>query len=150
MPLPQYLLSLATAAGVIALILELLRRRQLREKYAVLWLLVGFGIFSFTAFPPLLGWVAGAARVEIPINLLFFVAIILLLAVTMHLSWESSRLEERTRLLAEEVALLRSAMESLEAESGPSAESRSSGQQEQSRAGAYVPAPRIGAPYGQD
>ena len=41
MPTAQYVLSIITAAGVLAMMAEMLRRRQLREKYAVLWLAVG-------------------------------------------------------------------------------------------------------------
>ncbi len=112
-PTSQYILSLVTATAVVLVVAELLRRRQLHEKYAVLWLLVGLAVGSISVFPQLLSFAAGTADVAVPVNLLFFAAIILLLGVTMHLSWESSRAEDRTRQLAEEVALLRLKLESL-------------------------------------
>ena len=99
----------AIVVGTIALIciVELLRRRQLKEKYAVLWLTVGAGMFVLGAFPGLLNTVADHVGVKDPPNLLLFAAALLLLSVCVHLSWEASRLEEKTRTLAEEVALLR-------------------------------------------
>ena len=86
---------------------ELLRRRQLKEKYAVLWLGVGVGMLVLGAFPGLLDRVADLVGVKDPPNLLLFAAALLLLLVCVHLSWEASRLEEKTRTLAEELALLK-------------------------------------------
>jgi hypothetical protein len=51
------------------------------------------------------------AGVAVPANLLFFMSGILLLLVSVQLSYEVSRLEARTRRLAEEVALLRDAVD---------------------------------------
>ena len=101
--------------GVASLgsMIELLRRRQLKEKYAVLWLGVGIGMFVIGAFPFLLNKIADVAGVKDPPNLLLFAASLLLLAVCVHLSWESSRMEEKARTLAEELALLRQKVDAL-------------------------------------
>lgn len=99
--------SIIVALGSVAAMFELLRRRQLKEKYAVLWLVVGLGMLVLGVFPGLLDRVADLVGVKDPPNLLLFVAAVLLLLVCVHLSWEASRLEERTRTLAEELALLR-------------------------------------------
>lgn len=103
------------AAMVLAVMVELLRRRQLREKYAALWLLVGLAVFVLAVFPGFLAWVANTLGFEVPANFLFLVALILLLGVTVHLSWELSRVEEETRSLAEDVALLRADLEQIQA-----------------------------------
>lgn len=103
------------AAMVLAVMVELLRRRQLREKYAALWLLVGLAVLVLALFPGLLAWVANTLGFEVPSNFLFLVALILLLGVTVHLSWELSRVEEETRSLAEDVALLRADIEQVQA-----------------------------------
>ena len=84
----------------------LMRRGVLREKYAVLWLLFSGGALFFSVVPGALRAVSDALGVETPSNLLFFVTIVLLILVSVQLSYELSRHEARIRRLAEEVALL--------------------------------------------
>lgn len=103
-------LTVVTAVtGLILLlvIVELLRRRQLREKYAVLWLCVSMIIIPLALFPRLLDNVAGLLGIVSGVSLVLFLGIVFLLLVCVHLSWEVSRLEEETRTIAEELALLR-------------------------------------------
>jgi hypothetical protein len=106
-----YIVELVGSLLVLAGIFELLRRRQLSEKYAVLWLVVGVLLLVLTVFPGLLTSLALATGVALPANLLFFVAIVFLIGVALHLSWEMSRLENETRRLAEDVALLKLELE---------------------------------------
>jgi hypothetical protein len=101
-----YLVALVGSLLILAGIVELLRRRQLGEKYAVLWLVVGILLLVFTAFPGLLTGLASALGVAVPTNLMFFVGILFLVGVVLHLSWEVSRLENETRKLAEDLAIL--------------------------------------------
>lgn len=95
-------------AGLVSvgLLVELLRRQVLKVKYAALWLVVGVATLVLAVFPRLLDRVADLLGVADPPNLLFFVAILVLLAVTVQLSLELSRVEERLRTLAEHVAML--------------------------------------------
>lgn len=109
-----YALGLVGAAGVLALVVELLRRRHLRGKYAVLWLGLSLVSLLFAVFPRLLAIVSDLVGVQTPSNLLFFAAILTMLAVIMQLSYESGVTEEETRTLAEEVALLRLEVERLQ------------------------------------
>jgi len=102
------------ALAIVALVVEMLRRKKLREKYAVLWLVVGVATLVLAAFPRLLNIVAEFVGVQIPSNLLFAMSILMLLGVCLHLSWEISVVEDETRTLAEEVAILRTQLESLE------------------------------------
>jgi hypothetical protein len=96
-------------AGVVCMlgILRLVRRRQLRAKYALLWLGVGVAFVVLGLSPGLLDWAAHRAGVAYAPDLLFLVGTLFLVLVVMHLSWELSRLEDRTKILAEEVALMR-------------------------------------------
>jgi hypothetical protein len=102
--------------GVLLLIVifELLRRRQLREKYAVLWIVVGIGVIPLALFPRGLDTVARLIGVASGVSLVLFLGILLLLLICTHLSWEVSRLEEETRTLAEEVALIRTRLGQLD------------------------------------
>jgi hypothetical protein len=91
----------------LTLLFEMMRRHRLREKYAVFWAVVAVFTLVVAAFPALLTWAAALVGVAVPANLLFFIASMLLLVVSVQHSSELGRLEERTRTLAEEVALLR-------------------------------------------
>src|SRR5687768_14315877 len=86
---------------------ELLRRRQLQEKYAMLWLVVSILIVPLAFMPFLTDKLARAVGIISGVSLVLFLGIVFLLLVTVHLSWEVSRLEEETRTLAEDLALLR-------------------------------------------
>ena len=101
-------LTLGVVGSVFTLVLlfELLRRKHLREKYAVFWAIVALMTLVVAAVPQSLFWLSDVLGVEVPANLLFFIASMVLLAVSVQHSHELGRLEERTRSLAEELALL--------------------------------------------
>ena len=114
-------MKLAILTGVTALLLivfifELLRRRQLREKYAVLWLVVGLLTLPFGFFPESVDDVARHLSVKNGASLVLFLAVVFLLLVCIHLSWEASQLEDETRTLAEEIALIRTEMRGMKQE----------------------------------
>ncbi|CAG6396751.1 DUF2304 domain-containing protein [Streptomyces cocklensis] len=100
-----------TGLALLGCILELLRRHQLREKYAALWLAVGSAVVPLGLFPQMLDSLARGLGIMSGASLVLFAGIVLLLLVCLHLSWESSRLEEETRTLAEEIALIRAALD---------------------------------------
>lgn len=91
---------------MLFLVAKLLRSRKIREFYAVLWILVGMLMIVLVAFPGLLKWLAQLVGVALPSNLLFILAIMMLLGVTLQLTLELSRAEDRVRVLAENVAIL--------------------------------------------
>lgn len=103
------------ALAVVCWVVLLLRQRKLKEKYAVLWVIVGLLIIILAGFPQLLGWASELSGFVVPANLLFTLAIFLVLGVCLHLSLEISVVEDETRALAEEAAILRSALEKLQA-----------------------------------
>lgn len=100
------ILGAAGSLLTLGLLFELLRRNQLREKYAVFWAVVASLTLFVAVFPQTLFWFADLIGVQVPANLLFFVASMVLFGVSVHHSHELGRLEERSRALAEEVALL--------------------------------------------
>jgi hypothetical protein len=103
---------------MLVLIFELLRRRQLREKYAALWIIIGMGVLILAAFPQLLFWASQLLHVQVPSNLLFAMALLLLMSVCLHLSFEQSQSEDEIRVLAEEVGILRTEIEALREAAG--------------------------------
>ena len=108
-----YYFALAACVALVVFLVVLLRRRRLREKYVIMWIVVALTVCVIGAFPGAVGWIASAVGVETPSNLLFAMALILLLVVCIQLSVEITELEEETRTLAEEVALLRFDLEQL-------------------------------------
>lgn len=111
---------IAGAIGVVCMlaILRLVRRRQLRAKYALLWIGVGVAFVVLGVSPGLLDWAARHLGVAYAPDLLFLVGTVFLVLVVAHLSWEVSRVEDRTRVLAEELALLRSRLDDHMGEAG--------------------------------
>jgi hypothetical protein len=112
--------------AILLFVFEMLRRKHLREKYAVLWIVIGIGMLVLVAFPQLLFWASQMLGVQVPSNLLFAMALLLLVSVCLHLSFEQSQSEDEVRILAEEVGILRLKVQRLEgmatAPNGPKAE----------------------------
>jgi hypothetical protein len=104
-------LGLAGSLIVLVSLFEMLRRHRLREKYAVIWFVIAVGVLVVALFPVVLQRATTLLGLQVPANLLFFIASLVLLILTLQHSYELGRLEERTRTLAEEVALLRLELE---------------------------------------
>lgn len=109
-------LAVIGAVGLALFIGELLRRGILREKFAVLWLVVASAAVLLAIFPAALTWIANLLGFAVPANLLFLVSLLLLLVVSVQLSFEVSRLDRNLARVAEEQALLRERIEQLESQ----------------------------------
>jgi hypothetical protein len=114
--------GIAFATLVLIIIMSLLLRRKLREKYAILWLIIGVALLVLAIFPQLLLGLSDLLGVVVPSNLIFALAIVLLVGVALHLSWELSLAEDEVRRVAEEVAILRADLDDLRTASGPQAD----------------------------
>jgi hypothetical protein len=108
----RILVAVMTAA-ILFFLLRLVRRGQLRGKYALLWLGVGVGLVAFALYPDILVPISDAVGISYEPAIIFLAAIAFLFVVVVHFSYELSRLEDRTRALAEELALLRGEQEEL-------------------------------------
>ena len=108
---PTAILGVVGSATVIIALFEMMRRHRLREKYAVIWFVIAICVLVVALVPAVLQRATTALGLQVPANLLFFTASLVLLMLTLQHSYELGRLEERTRTLAEEVALLRLELE---------------------------------------
>ena len=117
---------IVTVVMLISIFL-LLRSRKLKERYAVLWALVGIACLILVAFPHLLSRVSSLVGIQVGSNLLFTLAILLLLGICLQLSLEVSSQEDKIRRLAEEAAILRAELESTDTASLPPTESPTPG-----------------------
>jgi hypothetical protein len=108
------ILGMLGAITILLTLFEMLRRHRLREKYAVIWFVLAIGALVVAVAPSLLETASNALGLQVPSNLVFFVASLVLLGLTLQHSFELGRGEERVRTLAEEVALLRLRLEEIE------------------------------------
>lgn len=106
-----HLILVLLTIGTLGFVLHLLRSGRLRAKFAMLWTGVGLALVVLAAFPGLLDWTADRAGIFYPPAVFLLAAVAFLFLVCVHFSFELSRLEDRTRVLAEEVALLRQDLE---------------------------------------
>ena len=107
MSLGGHLLILGLTLVSLLFIVRMVRRNQLPSRYAMLWLSIGAVIALLATFPGLLDRVSSALGIAYAPGTFFLGAITLLFLIVVHFSWELSRLDARTRLLAEELAVLR-------------------------------------------
>ena len=99
--------SLAVFFGVA----DLIRRSMLKEQYALLWLFSSVVLLLLSIWRGLLDKIAEVAGVAYPPSLLFLMAFIFLLLIVLHFSVVISSLSEKNKKLAQEIALLKVAME---------------------------------------
>lgn len=114
----SYVLGIVASVLVLVVVIELLRRRRLRERHAIWWFVAGVLALIVSVFPGTLLWGSKLIGVEVPTNLIFFVSIAILFLVCLQASAELTELESKTRRLAEQTALLELRIEQLENDAG--------------------------------
>jgi hypothetical protein len=95
------------AAITLIFMFELIRRQSIKEKYTVLWLLTAVAITVIAIYPRLLNHIASWTGIKSGPNVVLLVGGVVVTLVCVQLSVEVSRLEDRSRALAEEIGLLR-------------------------------------------
>ena len=113
MSLGTHLVFVAVAVLVALLVLRLVAARQLRSKYALLWLVVALALLVVAVFPSLIDHLADLIGVKYAPTLFLLLALAVLGGLVGHLTWEVSRLETRIRALAEDSALVRDEIDQL-------------------------------------
>ena len=99
---------------LLFIILELIRRKYLRERYALLWIMAG-GFFLLISFRVnLLYRISNLLGFSIPSNALFFFGILFLVLLILALSVIASRLSDKSRILTQKVVLLEKRVADLE------------------------------------
>lgn len=98
--------SVAGSLFLLLLVMELVRRRHLREQYALAWLISGVILFVLSFSRTLLALVAQALGIFYPPSALFLIGFFLFLLVLLHFSVIISRQANEIKDLVQEVALL--------------------------------------------
>jgi hypothetical protein len=95
------------AIAFMLMILELIRRHKLQERYSVIWFVAGIAMLAGAAFPDLLRLLAEALGVRDVTIALFSLLFVLLLGLALSFSVIASRQAEQITRLAQELALER-------------------------------------------
>jgi hypothetical protein len=106
MPFRQKIFALIAGIAVFLFILEMVRRRKLREEYSWLWLLTGCSIIVLVAWYDLLVFITGFIGAVLPTTTLFLFGVMFLMLIALHYSIKISALTDQVKKLAQELAIL--------------------------------------------
>jgi hypothetical protein len=118
------IIAVLGSGSVLVVVIEMIRRGRLKEKYSLLWLFASAVLLVLSASRGLLEYVSFLVGIYYPPSFLFLLAFLFLLLITLHFSSVISGLSEKNKQLAQELALLRQEIAEL---SGRSAEKRGGG-----------------------
>lgn len=110
----QYALGIFGSLTTFIIVIEMLRRRRLRERHAGWWIVAGVFAILISIFPDLLGRLSSLLGFEIPVNLVFFLSLFLLFLVALQHSSELTTVESQNRKLVEKLVLLENRVNKLE------------------------------------
>jgi hypothetical protein len=106
MTLKLQLLAIFASGVLLAIVFELLRRRRLIERYALIWLGSAVVLLGLAVWKGLLDRLADLMGIAYPPNALFMIAFGFVLLLLLHFSLAISRLSNETKVLAQVVARL--------------------------------------------
>ena len=110
------IVAVAVTGGLFFLVFELVRRRRLMERYALLWLFSTAVLLGLAIWRGLLEQVASAVGIYYAPSALFAVAFAFVLALLLHFSLVISRLADQNKVLAQKLGMLQERVAGLEAE----------------------------------
>jgi hypothetical protein len=113
------ILTIGGAFAILLMVIELVRRRKLKEEYSVLWVFTAVFILLVSVWFSLLSKVTEAIGAISPASTLFFFGLLFCLVLLLHFSVRISSLERRLTALVQEVGLL--SVEEPDEDAGPAA-----------------------------
>jgi hypothetical protein len=105
------ILATLVSMVIVLAVLELIRRNRLKEKYSLLWLFSSLVLLWFSFSRKSLHFVAGYIGIQYPPSVFFLIGFLFLIIINIHFSTVISRLSDRNKTLAQEMALLKEMME---------------------------------------
>ncbi len=106
MELRIQIVAIIASTALLVGVLELVRRRRLLERYALLWLFSALVLLALAIWQGLLSDLARLIGIVYPPNALFLIAFGFVLMLLLHFSLAVSRLSDQTKVLAQRLALL--------------------------------------------
>jgi hypothetical protein len=102
-----YSLSVVFAVFFIFVVIDLVRRDRLLEKYSMLWLFFSVVIILFASSPQAVNHAAESLDIKYAPSLLFFIGVVFLIVYTLHITTVISRQNDRIVRLTQEIAILK-------------------------------------------
>lgn len=99
--------------AMLLLVVDLVRRRKLREEYSQLWFATWFGILVLMVWFDLLKWISHFIGAVSNVSTLFLFAFMFLILISLHFSVVISKLTNRLKDLSQQYAILRNELESM-------------------------------------
>lgn len=109
---------------MIALIVELVRRGSLSERYALLWILLAVAIIVLSAWPALLQELADALKIYYPPSIIFGLAFLFIFGIMIHFSVVLSRQSKGYNRMAQRMSVLEEKLLRLAGEEGEGEDDR--------------------------
>jgi hypothetical protein len=100
------IIALVIAALMTLALLQLIRKKKLKEQYSLLWFLTILVVIALAIWEPLLGRISSLLGIAVPSNALFLMALAFLFAMALHFSLLVSRLTDQSKMLAQKLAIL--------------------------------------------
>ena len=113
MPLQQKIFAIIVSVALLVFIIELVRRKRLREEYSWLWLLTGVIILILALWYDLLQWVTQLTGAALPTSTLFFLGLVFLILISIQFSVKVSELHNQVKNLVQGMGLLKNRIEEL-------------------------------------
>jgi hypothetical protein len=102
---------LIVIVAIFVFIISMLRSKKLDLKYCLVWLIGLLGVAVFCLFPGLLAWLSALLGIGLPVNMLYLISIVFLTCISISLTIVVSRLSDRLRQLAQNIAIVESERE---------------------------------------
>ena len=103
----QKVFAILISIGLILVIVDLVRRKKLKEEYSWLWLMSGVIIFILAIWYDLLAAIGNFIGVIVPTSTFFFFGLVFLVLISLHFSVKVSSLTNQVKKLAQELAILK-------------------------------------------
>lgn len=110
------IIAIAVSSAIFFIVIELIRRNYLKERYSLIWLAASVALVIFSVWRNLLHYIASVFGIYYPPSFLFLLAIAFLLVLLLHFSAILSSLSESNKRLAQEIGLLKAMLKDMKRE----------------------------------
>ena len=105
MSLSQKILVITMSLVILIFTIELIRRRRLREEYALLWILTGIVIGGFSFFPGIIYFISKLFGLH-HLTTILLIIFLFLMSIVLHFSTVISKLTDRETKLVQRIAII--------------------------------------------